>query len=71
VRNLILVGFIFINMLLLGCASVYTGIEKNQDGTYTLTKSQQGFMSLTGSVLNCKEVNEKSIECNKIDDLGS
>ena len=68
-KNLLLAGVVFLNVLLSGCASIYTSIEQNKDGTYTLTKTEQGFNSLTGSVLNCKEINEKSMECTEIDDL--
>ncbi|MBC8555322.1 MAG: hypothetical protein H8D23_37385 [Candidatus Brocadiales bacterium] len=68
-KILLLTGFLFMNISLLGCASIYTSINQNKDGSYTLTKTEQGFMSLTGSVLNCKEINEQSMLCTEIDGL--
>lgn len=36
-----------------GCASTYSSIAKNEDGSYTLTKISQGFFRVKGTVFHC------------------
>jgi hypothetical protein len=36
-----------------GCASTYTGVHKNEDGSYYVTKTTQGFLRVAGSLHHC------------------
>ncbi len=38
-----------------GCAATFTDIERAADGTYTLTRIQQGFFSVNSKVFRCTE----------------
>jgi starvation-inducible outer membrane lipoprotein len=37
------------------CASTYTSIERQDDGTYVLTRVKQGFFSVGSNVYTCTE----------------
>ena len=51
---------------LVGCASFNTGIDKNPDGSYTITRMSTGFFRWYGSVYNCTAHGEK-MDCTRID----
>ena len=58
-------GIVICSMLLVGCQSVNTGIEKNDDGSYTLTRTSVGFLRVYGSVYNCT-ADDNSMACSEI-----
>ncbi len=64
-KKLMCVGVGACSMLLMGCQSINTGIEKNQDGSYTMTRTSQGFLRVYGSVFNCTGKG-KSMACEEI-----
>ena len=49
-----------------GCASTYSSIAKNEDGSYTLTKISQGFFRVKGSVYHCTGQGQ-ALACSEID----
>ncbi len=49
-----------------GCASIYTSIEKADDGSYTVTRIQRGFWTIHGQLYRCDE-SGGSLNCKKID----
>jgi len=49
-----------------GCASSYSSIAKNEDGSYTLTKITQGFFRLKGTVYHCAGQGQ-ALNCSEID----
>lgn len=40
------------------CASIYTSIERQEDGSYTLTEVRQGFFSVGSKIYRCSESSE-------------
>jgi uncharacterized protein YceK len=50
-----------------GCASVYTGIQREQDGSYYLTRTKQGPFSAHGTLYRCQVVNPQALRCVEID----
>lgn len=40
------------------CASTFSSIELNEDGTYTLTRIRDGFASRSSKVYRCEESDE-------------
>ncbi|HXT98506.1 MAG TPA: hypothetical protein VN853_19565 [Polyangia bacterium] len=49
-----------------GCASTYSSIAKNEDGSYTLTKITDGFLRVKGSVFHCTGQGQ-TLNCAEID----
>jgi hypothetical protein len=49
-----------------GCASTYSSIAKNEDGSYTLTKITQGFFRIRGTVFHCAGQGQ-ALNCSEID----
>ena len=49
-----------------GCASTYSSIAKNEDGSYTLTKITQGFFRIRGTVFHCTGQGQ-ALNCAEID----
>lgn len=49
------------------CAGVYTDIVREQDGTYYLTRTKQGFFSTSGTLYRCQVVNAQAMRCAEID----
>jgi len=49
-----------------GCASSYSSIARNEDGSYTLTKISQGFFRIKGTVFHCTGQGQ-SLNCSEID----
>jgi hypothetical protein len=58
-----LVGLLLLGV---GCAGVYTGIKRADDGSYTVTKITQGFWRVYGTVYRCTETGT-TLTCAKID----
>ncbi len=54
-------------LLATGCAAFYTGIHKDGPDTYTLTRINQGFWRISGSVYHCKATGS-SMSCTEIDE---
>ncbi|TMB22051.1 MAG: hypothetical protein E6J71_06705 [Deltaproteobacteria bacterium] len=52
--------------LLAGCATMFTNIEKENDGSYTVTQIAQGFWTIHGRVYRCTD-SGGSLTCTKID----
>ena len=53
--------------LMSGCASTYSSIAKNEDGSYTLTKiTMQGFFRIRGTVFHCTGQGQ-ALNCAEID----
>ncbi|CAN5813893.1 hypothetical protein BH09MYX1_BH09MYX1_45920 [soil metagenome] len=50
-----------------GCASVYTGIQREADGSYYLTRTKQGPFSAYGTLYRCQVVSAQSMRCAEID----
>lgn len=50
-----------------GCASVYTGIQREADGSYYLTRTKQGPFSAHGTLYRCQVVNPQALRCVEID----
>ena len=66
-RAVKVVGLVVAAFVLNGCASVYTGIQREQDGSYYLTKTKQGPFSAHGTLYRCQVVNPQSFRCVEID----
>jgi hypothetical protein len=49
-----------------GCASAYTSIQPAGDNTFFVTKTEQGFFKVSGTLYSCK-ANGKSMVCTEID----
>ncbi len=49
-----------------GCASTYSSIAKNEDGSYTLTKITNGFFRIKGTVFHCTGQGQ-TLSCAEID----
>jgi hypothetical protein len=49
-----------------GCASTYSSIAKNEDGSYTLTKVTQGFFRMKGTIYHCAGQGP-ALNCSEID----
>ncbi len=49
-----------------GCASTYSSIAKNEDGSYTLTKITNGFFRIKGTVFHCTGQGQ-ALSCAEID----
>ena len=54
------------SLLLAGCASTYTGLHKNDDGSYFMTKTAQGFFRVAGTLYHCTFQGE-ALNCVEID----
>jgi hypothetical protein len=67
-RALILTTFAAIVALSTGCASQYTSIRKNDDGTYVITRVKSGFIRMYGSTYLCTAQGE-GLSCKEIDSL--
>ena len=63
--NYIRVGLVCVALVLTGCQSFYTSIEKAEDDTYILTRIQQGFLTVSGSVERC-EVSGDVFKCERV-----
>jgi hypothetical protein len=48
-----------------GCATTFTSIEPNVDGSYTLTRVKQGFFYVGGNVYRCN-AEGKTLSCSVI-----
>jgi major membrane immunogen (membrane-anchored lipoprotein) len=62
----ILIGVLMSSLFLVGCASFNTSLDKNEDGTYTMTRTSAGFLRWYGSVYNCT-AEDASMQCKRID----
>lgn len=49
-----------------GCASAYTSITPAGDNTYFVTKTEQGFFKVSGTLYSCK-AQGKNMVCTEID----
>ena len=49
-----------------GCASTYTHVHKNEDGSYFLTKTAQGFLRVAGTLYHCA-FQGPALVCTEID----
>ena len=49
-----------------GCASTYTSIARNEDGSYTLTKVTNAFFRIKGTVFHCTGQGQ-ALNCSEID----
>lgn len=67
-RALIFATFASIVGLSTGCASQYSSIHKNEDGTYVITRVKQGFIRMYGSTYLCTPQGE-GLNCKEIDSL--
>jgi len=54
-------------LLAAGCQSYYSGIDKGEGNSYTLTRINRGFMRIYGSVYRC-EAHGTSMNCTEIAD---
>ncbi len=52
-----------------GCASVFTDIRANGDGSYTVTKTTQGVFRVYGEVYRCTPEGAEKLSCASIDRL--
>jgi hypothetical protein len=50
----------------LGCASAYTSIQPVGDKTFYVTKTEQGFFKVSGTLYHCT-AEGKSMSCTEID----
>lgn len=48
-----------------GCAAVYTNIEKQEDGSYLVTRTKQGPFKTYGSLFKCAP-NGDTMNCQEI-----
>lgn len=65
-KRAVFVGCLLAAALASGCATLYTSIEKGDDGSYTVTEVSQGFMRFTSRVYRCEEVDQSSMKCTMI-----
>ena len=63
VTALLLVAIV---MMGAGCARMYTSIDRNDDGSYTVTQNNVGFLRIYGRVYRCVELDRK-LSCRLID----
>jgi hypothetical protein len=49
-----------------GCASTYTGIHRNEDGSFYVTRVKQGFLRVSGTLFHCT-MQGQELSCNEID----
>ena len=54
-------------VLLSGCSRAFTSIRKNDDGTYTLTRTTQGLFYAAGHVYRCTETGE-GLTCQQLNE---
>lgn len=66
-RPRILAAVALVALASTGCSSVYTGIQREQDGSYYVTRTKQGFFSAHGTLYRCQLVNPQSMRCVEID----
>ncbi len=66
-RPRILVALVVLVATATGCSSVYTGIQREADGSYYVTRTKQGFFSTHGTLYRCQVVNPQSMRCVEID----
>lgn len=52
-------------LLTSGCSRVFTSINRNDDGSYTLTRTTQGAFYASGHVYRCTEENE-GLSCEQL-----
>jgi hypothetical protein len=64
--NLVKALLLFATLGAAGCASTYSSIAKNDDGSYTLTKITQGFFRIKGTVFHCAGQGQ-ALNCSEID----
>ena len=51
-----------------GCAATYTGIQKQDDGSYLVTRTKAGFMGATkGAIFHCTALQPAGMRCIEID----
>lgn len=67
IRKLLLAFFAMVAVG--GCASVYTSIRQNDDGTYMLTHTKQGCFRTYGEVYRCTPKGQGDLDCQSIDRL--
>ena len=67
-RALIFTTFAAIVGLSTGCASQYSSIRKNDDGTYVVTRVKQGLFRVYGTTYLCSTQGE-GLSCKEIDSL--
>lgn len=60
---------VFSLLALGGCASRYSDIRANGDGTYTVTYTRQGFFRVYGEIYHCKPQGKEKLLCRSIDRL--
>ena len=60
-------GLLCVAFSLVGCQSFYTSIEPAENGSYTLTRINQGFLTIWSSVEHC-EVSGDRFKCKKVGD---
>ncbi len=60
-----LLALIALALFVGGCQSFYTSIERAEDGTYTLTRFNQGLLTVYGSVESCT-ITETRMICREI-----
>ena len=50
-----------------GCSSFYSGIQRETDGSYYLTRTKQGPFSTHGTLYRCQVLTPQSLRCIEID----
>ena len=65
--NFIRAGLLCVALSLVGCQSFYTSIERAEDGSYILTRINQGFLTVWSSVERC-EVSGDRLKCTQVAD---
>ncbi len=63
--KLIRAGLLCVAFSLVGCQGFYTSIERAEDGSYTLTRIEQGFLTVSGSVERC-EASGDVFKCKRV-----
>lgn len=54
---------------LVGCASTFSDMRPNGDGSYTVTQTRQGIIRVMGQVYRCGPVAPNQMDCTRVDRL--
>lgn len=66
-KSFVRVASVGLALGLAGCAAIYTSIEPAEDGSFTLTRIDQGFLTVSGAVERC-EVSGDRFRCKEVAD---
>ena len=64
-KKIILMGILVSTSV--ACAGTYTSIRQVDANTYYITRTKQGFMSVSGTLYRCTKTSDELLNCTEVD----